>query len=116
MTLPSSLGARADYGIAPWIYTNQDRRTRACGDAGFNAFPVGGRLNCLLRLIEGGEESLLDVRVDGYPAGRVRVDSAGRLVTLTPRRSGMFVELVSVSSREAPFEIVVLDYPARRGR
>ena len=61
-TVPDSLLARADYGIAPWNYNAHARTTIAEASTGLNVFPVDDRMNLFVKSLDAGASMPVESR------------------------------------------------------
>ena len=95
-TVPRSLAAHADYGLAQWSRSGQGRRNVAGGEAGFNLRPIGGFIDFRLSPVDSSDPFPIEhvrVVVNGMAVQDVAIERDG-LRLRYPSRSGLaYVEV-----------------------
>jgi 4-amino-4-deoxy-L-arabinose transferase-like glycosyltransferase len=118
-SVPATVRARAEYGIAEWWVGEGGRKARVAGGCGFTVVPVDAQVQLTVVPWEQpapGDPVRVRMKVEGRPAGEVVMDSTEQRALSYPwREVTAFVELQAetvASARPAVFRIRVLTRPA----
>lgn len=112
--LPTSLGARGDYGVQ-WSRLSRPKTTMMRGRAGFNLIPRNGDLQFEFRLAESAGEPVptnLTIRANAQLLDEVLLHESRRTYRYEwPRLEMVYVELAATNSKTGMSESLLVSLP-----